>query len=664
MTIDSYGSGKEPPLVYKSLEHKTNKSDPGDAKAGDSDSTSVATIAGKTFNLIPSPSNRLIAKQKWKSACRLVVDRLDKKAFQIGEKERDLVVTAQQLFPCFRKHLLGGYSDDQMMDICRFLARQILLSREPKGSRHYDYFAHLEPGDRLRMPPKSISHPFSFSDPVYLNRLGEVISPKKPRKAFTGALLSKMRVREIELDFLLWMSPTADGRKMDLLLTHAEEMISRVRKGACVTTFKAQKFEVPFELESQRMGETRRYRAIKYAPMVLISPNPLKEGTGRFKTIKDQDLFDRQRSNKATKLHRQLVTLSKRMVEKPGILEVPKLLGPVGSTIKEYFRVEKFQDWINTDFEKALEEEKIPLDFEGKSFRNISSAESVDLLLQVSVYLEKLFHRNGYVHRDIKLPNILIGAKSSILPLEFRIIDFGLSEKTGHSIKSGRYFLWDKATRNGWCLPTSDVYALNLDLAFILMPLLHENFTSIPLYFDEVLEDEVTNGKKKIFASIIQDYLKCNIPSEAPFQQIQMKIGHVSALNEIYDEFALLERSTLSDTDRNLIQKFKRELKAIDSTYRHFINTFKQSEGLSEYLDSDGENGEMRRIRELFKELDYTQNRGPGRKQLESKEKREKEKSVQALMPEFLKTLEYRFPALTMRAFQDKCKEMLAILSE
>lgn len=662
---------------------KAGKGDPGDGKY----SITTEVYSSNSLEKTPAPlPKRIEVIAKWKSACltiRLLDDGWEKrrslreeareKALKLGQEVRDRVVTARQLYPCLAKHLLGvSINEDLIMEICRFLARRILKCQEQqkkflripeatyleeaKGPQKAGAVRSWEESFCLFKYPQQASQMMASVLPTQAANsldLALMLRNKSKKRAIKASLYrinsSVKKVLCLDLHFL-WMAKSEDNKKINLILTRniAEDSNHpSVKKGAVHLVFQSQQFEVPLHLERSLAGIQNRN--VKYTDKALIRTREEKN--------KDQAKGDLQRTKAALELHKRLMQLAKEVNKEPCTLEVPETLGSIDA---EGLREERSQEWGNINFNKLFIDRGLPLCMKGFPCRKVSTVECVDLLLGVVLNLEFFFHRNGLAHRDLKTKNLMVKVVTADSPLKGCIIDLDCAGKFGISFPNSEYYLWDKATRLGWCLPSSDVYALTIALMEMFFPRITYHFES-PLFYERVAKYNENESNpspysfKAIFMERIHAYIKEAFSEKEVFRNFYFKSLKLSSLAEVHQKLEGLQTGLPAGPDLELIQKFKRELVAIEIVMHYLVDVCRQSIVLAEYLSTTTVGAQLIKIEAVLSAEKYAE------LNIDLKEKifpEFKEKELQKVIVH----LEELCPALTMKALQAKCREVLAAL--
>lgn len=141
-------------------------------------------------------------------------------------------------------------------------------------------------------------------------------------------------------------------------------------------------------------------------------------------------------------------------------------------------RLELIQRRYNGDLHDAITKNEIPVNFEGK--KRMVKADmfgKLEVLKPVARALG-ILHQKGYVHRDVKPPNILVKLSSNLKPYG-ALNDFDLIEQIGISNNRWNYVYWDPLGREGIVTPSSDLYGLAYSLGESMFPLLFQRLGSV-----------------------------------------------------------------------------------------------------------------------------------------------------------------------------------------
>lgn len=124
--------------------------------------------------------------------------------------------------------------------------------------------------------------------------------------------------------------------------------------------------------------------------------------------------------------------------------------------------------WYNGDMDKINKNSEIPLDYKpGAAKHNVDLADQFGVIVDTANSLQA-FHDEGYVHRDVKPPNLFVTLNSEN-NLEGFLADLDLTQKTGAGMKAN-YWFWDSLSENGIVTPTCDAYGLVMSAGHIMLP--------------------------------------------------------------------------------------------------------------------------------------------------------------------------------------------------
>lgn len=362
------------------------------------------------------------------------------KAVYKGWKARQRVVLPNQILPFLKKHLLGKYDDAQLLNITRALCREInVFSAQP----------HLYKGTSLRLNKlKPNLHDFPvFSDNQWKSK------------------------ETLKLNFDCWIEMSQNGKKISLLIIPPDEQLG---SGSYQIVNKAQQFELSLRLQNPKE------RPLTYLPKVLKQPNTKRtDPENQHKVIPktpQEQIDDNNTILAGLTIHQKLLDEFK---NNPNVklVGIPRQLNSASNGHLQK-NLESEQEWYNADLFAASRHKGIPLTLEkNPPMRPFTIKDKFNVCLQVAASLENM-HSKGYIHRDIKPPNILLKLNAKDV-VEGYISDFDLTTRQGKGISSN-YQYWDLCGRDGWVTPFSDCYGLILTLGEILSP----SFTEIRDYPD------------------------------------------------------------------------------------------------------------------------------------------------------------------------------------
>lgn len=168
----------------------------------------------------------------------------------------------------------------------------------------------------------------------------------------------------------------------------------------------------------------------------------------------------------------------------PDVIPPVYLRTPYRSKDLKYERIEYAQRQFNGDFEKVVKNGELPLKKVNApsaavqpgpaGMMKLTIRNKLEMLIDVSAKIAR-FHTAGYIHRDVKPPNMLIDLNTSQTPPRIVAIpaDYDLTRRAGfadHGAEGKIYCYWDPLSREGLVTPNSDVYGLAYSLGETLFP--------------------------------------------------------------------------------------------------------------------------------------------------------------------------------------------------
>lgn len=314
------------------------------------------------------------------------------------------------------------------------------------------------------------------------------------------------------------------------------------------------------------------YKKVKKALSVTIDPETLNVKAVSSviqRVLKEHD-------NQGQELIDAGLRNQKEILERfPGIKVAPLPIKRTYTSKSSKERCEFEQDWFNGDLHVVMKKQLLPLlMFNNSEEKRIDYVEKLDILSDVAKSLQ-MMHEIGFVHRDIKPRNILVRIEPE-KKCEGYISDFDLIQKIGTGMIRD-YCYWDRCSREGIVLPSTDLYGLVLTTAALFLPKLPIITKHKPdCQFDELkmatyLEKTIT---LKIINSISPKLmLEPNNP-DAIICKLLDSCAHTTQLQTPIDVFEhfdgcikkFYKENKLSD---NATQFIKNSLK--DLTVMHFI---------------------------------------------------------------------------------------------
>lgn len=547
----------------------------------------------KTKDIDVNPKQKITAK----TAAKLV-------AVREAIKERNRVVLPSQIFPFLKAQYSHKYTDEEIQNIAFIICREIekmtanesqykgkslrfmplvstlaedICNKEgvviaKKGTKITgEVFAELakKGADIKALHAEIVKQNFSkiskqkvFTGKVLIddirNKVGMVIAQKSTM--ITSKLLEKLEkegidtkalraemTNEINSSFNLQMD--TEGKNIKLSITQSS---SPIGKGSYKIVFKQHSFVIPLETQKTAPLTKHRVRTVSHAAETV--QNIMKGLDTVIKGLEKSDTI-------VKKVKTMAVDFSKFKVSK---LAVP--ISPPVNTTNEY---QLEQQWYNSDFRAIINTSTIN-DFNGKPVRQMALKDKLAILVDAAESLA-ILHESGYVHRDFKPDNLLVGLNGK--KIEGYLHDFDYSskvEKLAAGAGSPRYM--DMCAMAGIVVPFSDTYALLVSLGETLLP----NFVDIR---PRLADKETVYGA---IAEILEAFIRPKIAAGDP--DVIIALRSLDVLQILDFDITKVEASLGEKID-----KLKKNIHVIYSLILRVSEALQREKEIYDYVVSDQE---------------------------------------------------------------------------
>ena len=347
-----------------------------------------------------------------------------------GKEARNKVVIPSQIIPQLRANLSKKLvSDEKLAQMAIALSRQI---------NELSLAGELSKGKSVRLSADPIH---SYSSIFKKNEEG--------RLEYQGK-------QEVALEFDCWVEIPVDGKGVNLLVSTKNVLGT----GGFKTVNEAHEFKIDLKLSLSKT------RGVGHTAAVLSRVHTIPDSADglSIKTNNETDDSILGAVKEGLLLHKLLLSI-------PGVklAELPVTRLPDYEGRQQDSAMELKQRWYNGDLAQFIAKGTIPIDLKNLSkTRPLSKNAQLNIVLDVAKTLA-LFHERGYIHRDVKPLNILLGFDEEKKVTGF-LSDFDLATKAGFVDFIGPYMYWDESSQAGWVLPSCDCYGLGMALGELFLP--------------------------------------------------------------------------------------------------------------------------------------------------------------------------------------------------
>lgn len=257
-------------------------------------------------------------------------------------------------------------------------------------------------------------------------------------------------------------------------------------------------------------------------------------------------------------------------------------------------RIEQFTPWYNGDLHLTINYGAVPVTPQKNGpFKEISFLENLNVITDAGDALT-ILHGKGYVHRDVKTPNIMVELTPD-LNVHGLLNDFDLGNKINQNLFKANYPFWDPLGRLGIVTENSDTFGLAFSLMETMFPTIYLRLKEHNK-FDEIASEkfianeivEKTEGLFKKLKLIKNNESLPKIPSDQNLKD--------EATLENYLAACLEKSRELTVNEKLKIDQYRAELKSIVRLAflctEYFKNSYKlldqiQNTSLMKNLTSD-----------------------------------------------------------------------------
>lgn len=247
-------------------------------------------------------------------------------------------------------------------------------------------------------------------------------------------------------------------------------------------------------------------------------------------------------------------------------------------------RFEFTQTKFNGDFDRVIREGYLPLRTAVPAMRRFNLSDKLDALIDISGKLQR-FHAVGYIHRDVKPPNMLLelvetpGSVARVVAFPSDIDLTGRAGFVGATVEGRKYPWWDPCAREGIVTPVCDVYGL----AYTLGQTLFSNFLPVVHVATQIHVNQD-------FARLMPIHLRkkftelgiLTLGGEQKLREIQQAGPDVATYCQAVDRFLqqVCDSGSLPAGKIEEIRQFRIELSQLPAMWALIAGVLNQSHGL------------------------------------------------------------------------------------
>lgn len=348
-------------------------------------------------------------------------------------------------------------------------------------------------------------------------------------------------------------------------------------------------FTTPGVVVGARVGQGT-YKIVKKSHSIDIPPR----SSSQKPSVRTQEVVlirakkgEEQSVSEGFNLVRQLQAELGPDVQLPGVPAERRYIAKDGTE-----RLELVQEFYNGDFAKAVDNGSLPVDMSSTAQqKQFDALDNMDVMISASETLAK-FHQRGYVHRDVKAPNILVKLDSTQPKPQGFINDFDLTAKIGRSDITSNYVYWDPCSRIGLVTPNADVYGMVMTLGESYFP----NFRGVmgtPTRIDNPYDTLSRLMEGKLSSQFRQLGIEGDPLCQSIYADLQnLRLNPSLSLDQINritnaKLTALVSSGRLNADQARQIQKLQAELSALPSVWGVILHTVNASQAVYNEILSD-----------------------------------------------------------------------------
>lgn len=441
-----------PHYLQKAIVHPKPRQKPKDNLSGGFNALPV--IASTPVNIAPAPEIRargsialtpMVASPKpvfhfGKGRFKELVAKAKKQISDPEKKYLPLNLNKKnplhRFYVSLKDHLPPPLPGDDLKNAAAFLAREYLESIDPESE------SHLAPDTNVRLGRHEDTHIFTEY---------KITDDRKVGKSFV-----KTHVRN---DYLVWKTLNDCKRKVTFFVSRENPKLSCEEKDFRKEIEKVNNFFLT------RGGFKNIYLALRIDFLINGTNFPTKIDFSHWVLSQSRTKDDaKEIHEKGNSKHSDILKFVNDD-EKNGncrIIDFPLILGRNSQGL-----IESVQPYRGQSLHRVMTDRKIYVGPSRQQLWDVPGSVGIKVLFNVAFVVDRHFHANRYVHRDLTTNNILVQLTLPTSLIAY-ITDFDLCSKSMY-LGPNEGWSFDPASKKGYVLPFADIYLLYINLVSIYL---------------------------------------------------------------------------------------------------------------------------------------------------------------------------------------------------